>query len=354
MIRIDAHHHVWRVDRGDYGWLTPDLPICRDYGLADLRPLLGEITATVLVQAAPTETETAFLLDTARGSGGLVRGVVGWTDLAAPDAPGRIAAMAADPLLLGLRPMLQDIAETGWILRAEVQPALQAMAAAGLRFDALVQPRHLPLLPDVCARHPALRVVIDHGAKPAIAAGRFQPWADAIARVARETAAACKLSGLVTEAAPGWKAADLRPYVDHLLACFGPDRLMWGSDWPVVNLAGGYTRWRDAALELLGATDRNPVLAGLPPPVRARLEKLAGRRLTLQGELLITAQQHRTQERNRAAALDMLIRLVQRAAVAPVRRVATKPSAGARRRRVDDKVHRGKIKATRSGPAEGE
>jgi len=95
-------------------------------------------------------------------------------------------------------------------------------------------------------------------------------------------------------------------------------------------------------------------LAGLPPPVRARLEKLAGRRLTLQGELLITAQQHRTQERNRAAALDMLIRLVQRAAVAPVRRVATKPSAGARRRRVDDKVHRGKIKATRSGPAEGE
>ena len=262
MIRIDAHHHVWRVDRGDYGWLTPDLPICRDYGLADLRPLLGEITATVLVQAAPTETETAFLLDTARGSGGLVRGVVGWTDLAAPDAPGRIAAMAADPLLLGLRPMLQDIAETGWILRAEVQPALQAMAAAGLRFDALVQPRHLPLLPDVCARHPALRVVIDHGAKPAIAAGRFQPWADAIARVDRETAAACKLSGLVTEAAPGWKAADLRPYVDHLLACFGPDRLMWGSDWPVVNLAGGYTRWRDAALELLGATDRNPVLGG--------------------------------------------------------------------------------------------
>jgi ribosome-associated protein len=95
-------------------------------------------------------------------------------------------------------------------------------------------------------------------------------------------------------------------------------------------------------------------LAGLPPPVRARLEKLAGRRLTLQGELLITAQRHRTQERNRAEALDMLIRLVQRAAVAPVRRVATKPSAGARRRRVDDKVHRGKIKATRSGPAEGE
>jgi L-fuconolactonase len=260
MIRIDAHHHVWRVDRGDYGWLTPDLPICRDYGLADLRALLGDITATVLVQAAPTEAETGFLLCVARGSGGLVRGVVGWTDLSAPDAPARIAALARDPALLGLRPMLQDIAETGWILRDEIQPALHAMAAAGLRFDLLVQPRHLPLLPALCARHPGLRVVIDHGAKPAIATGRFQPWADDIARVARETGAFCKLSGLVTEATPGWQTADLRPYADHLLACFGPDRLMWGSDWPVVNLAGGYLRWRDAVSDLLGAADRDQVL----------------------------------------------------------------------------------------------
>ena len=99
MIRVDAHHHVWRVDRGDYGWLTPDLPICRDYGLDDLRPLMGDVTATVLVQAAPTEAETVFLLDVARQSDVLVRGVVGWTDLAAPDGPVRIATLAADPLL---------------------------------------------------------------------------------------------------------------------------------------------------------------------------------------------------------------------------------------------------------------
>jgi L-fuconolactonase len=265
MIQVDAHHHVWQVARGDYGWLTPDLPICRDYGLDDLRPLLGDISATVLVQAAPTEAETGFLLDTAGASGGLVRGVVGWTDLAASDAPTRIAALARDPLLCGLRPMLQDIADTGWILRADVQPALQAMAENGLRFDALIQPRHLPLLPTLCARHPGLPIVIDHGAKPFIAAGVFQPWADHIALVARETGAFCKLSGLVTEAAAAWQTADLRRYVDHLLACFGSDRLMWGSDWPVVNLAGGYARWRAASLDLLSgldAADRAKVLGG--------------------------------------------------------------------------------------------
>jgi L-fuconolactonase len=265
MIQVDAHHHVWRIDRGDYGWLTPDLPICRDYGLDDLRPLLNGITATVLVQAAPTEAETAYLLEIARCSDGLVRGVVGWTDLAACDAPARITALAGDPLLRGLRPMLQDIPDSDWILRDDVQPALRAMAAAGLRFEALVQPRHLPRLPILCARHPTLKLVIDHGAKPAIASGGFRPWADDIARVARETGAFCKLSGLVTEAAPDWHPADLRPYVTHLVTCFGPDRLMWGSDWPVVNLAGGYLRWRDTAmglLEGLGAAERDCILGG--------------------------------------------------------------------------------------------
>ncbi len=248
---VDAHHHVWQVARGDYGWLTPDLPICRDYDLDDLRPLLDGIAATVLVQAAPTEAETAFLLESARASGGLVRGVVGWTDLGAPDAPDRVAALAGDVLLKGLRPMLQDIADTNWILRDHVQPTLQTMVASGLRFDALIQPRHLPAMLTLCARHPDLPVVIDHAAKPDIAKGRFEPWASDIARVARETAAACKLSGLVTEAVRDWRVDDLSRYVDHLLEVFGPARLIWGSDWPVVELAGGYARWRSATVALL-------------------------------------------------------------------------------------------------------
>ena len=146
MIQVDAHHHVWTIARGDYGWMSPDLSIARDYGLDDLRPLLAGITATVLVQAADSEAETAFMLDVARASAGLVQGVVGWTTLAAPGAPARIAELARIPLLKGLRPMLQDIEDTGWILRPAVQPALAAMARHGLRFDALLKPRHLPVI----------------------------------------------------------------------------------------------------------------------------------------------------------------------------------------------------------------
>jgi L-fuconolactonase len=260
MMRVDAHHHVWQLQRGDYHWLTPDLAIHRDYGLQDLRPLLGAVrpgaidlpvTATVLVQAAPTEAEAHFLLQVAHCSGGLVRGVVGWVDLAAADAPARIAALASDPLLKGVRPMLHDIADKQWILAPELQPALAAIAARGLVFDALIRPGHLPVVLELARRHPTLQIVIDHGGKPDIAAGGWRPWAADIARVAHETRATCKLSGLVTEAATDWRVADLQPYVAHLLEVFGPLRLMWGSDWPVVDLAGGYVRWRDATLQLL-------------------------------------------------------------------------------------------------------
>jgi L-fuconolactonase len=264
-VRVDAHHHVWSIERGDYDWLTPDLPIHRDYTLGDLRPLLGGITATVLVQAAPTEAETAFILNVARSSAGLVRGVVGWTELAHPDAPARIAALVRNPLLKGLRPMLQDIADTNWILLPETEAAIDALTSAGLRLDALIQPRHLPVLPRLFDRHPTLRLVIDHGAKPAIAAGAWQPWADDIACAARETPAFCKISGLVTEAAPDWRTADLRHYLDHMIVCFGAERLMWGSDWPVVNLAGGYERWLETTETLLAALstpERDAIMGG--------------------------------------------------------------------------------------------
>lgn len=265
MIHVDAHHHVWHIARGDYGWLTPGLPIHRDYLLDDLRPLLGDISATVLVQAAATEAETAFMLDVAQNSAGLVRGVVGWTDFTHRDAPARIAALAGKPLLKGVRPMLQDIADTEWILHTETQPAIVALIAAGLRFNALVQPRHLPVVLQLYTRHPTLRLVIDHGAKPAIMTAGWQPWAGDLACVAAETPALCKLSGLVTEAARDWLVDDLRRYVDHIIACFGPDRLMWGSDWPVVNLAGGYARWREATTTLLAALskrERDAILGG--------------------------------------------------------------------------------------------
>jgi L-fuconolactonase len=251
---VDAHHHVWQLARGDYGWLTPALaPIYRDFTLADVAPSLAAagVGATVLVQAAPTVAETRFLLQVARASRGLVRGVVGWTDLAAVDADATLAGLASDPLLKSVRPMLQDMPDADWILRADVDRALTALTPLGLRFDALVTPAQLPALLRMVERHPDLDVVVDHGGKPPIATGRRQPWADAIAALARNPRVHCKLSGLVTEAGERWTVESLQPCVDHLVTCFGPDRLLWGSDWPVVNLGGGYRRWSAATAKLL-------------------------------------------------------------------------------------------------------
>jgi L-fuconolactonase len=264
---VDAHFHCWRLARGDYGWLTPALgAIHRDVEVTEWQREAAPhgVGAGVLVQAAPTEAETAFLLQQA-GVHDAVQGVVGWIDLLAADAPARIERLARHPKLRGLRPMLQDIADTGWLLQPALEPALAAMADAGLVFDALVQPRHLPLLPGFCARHPRLQVVIDHGAKPAIAQQQWQPWADGLARIATETSAVCKLSGLLTEAGPQPPRGAARRWADHLLDCFGPQRLLWGSDWPVLERAATYADWwadTQAQLAPLPEVDRVAVLGG--------------------------------------------------------------------------------------------
>lgn len=253
MTRIDAHHHLWTLARGDYGWLTPALkPIYRDFALPDLAPYLAAagIEGTILVQAAPTEAETMFLLEIAEGAE-LVRGVVGWTDFDAADAVARIEALAAQKLLVSLRPMVQDIADDDWLLRPALAPMLRAMARHHLVFDALVLPRHLPRLLQVIDRHPDLSFVLDHFGKPQLATGEIANWRRDVAALAERPNIVCKLSGLVTEARPDWQIADLRPAVDHVLRCFGPQRMMWGSDWPVLNLAGDYARWLAAAETLL-------------------------------------------------------------------------------------------------------
>jgi L-fuconolactonase len=266
-MRIDSHQHFWRLARGDYGWLTAEFaPIYRDHEPADLEPLLKSagIDRTVLVQASPTDAETDFLLRLAETTD-FVAGVVGWVDFDAHDAGHRIAALAARPKLLGLRPMIQDLPDDRWMLSDAIQPALKAMADEGLTFDALVKPRHLPILSEFAASHPALDIVIDHAAKPDIAAGELADWARDIRRLAAETRLVCKLSGLVTEAGPSWSAETLRPYVDVLVEAFGADRLMWGSDWPVLNLNGSYAAWMSAAETLLGDlsdTEREAIFGG--------------------------------------------------------------------------------------------
>jgi L-fuconolactonase len=257
--RIDSHVHFWALARGDYGWLTPELgPLYRDFGQDDLAPLIAAaaIDAVVLVQAAPSEAETGYLLDAAARYD-RVAGVVGWVDMAARNAPSRIAALAEDKRLKGIRPMMHDIPEIDWMLRPELGPAFCALVAHDLAFDALVRPPYLAALRRLADRHPDLRIVIDHGAKPAIADGRFADWAAAMSGFARETSVFCKLSGLVTESGADWTEDRLLPYVDHLVAAFSPARLLWGSDWPVVTLAASYGAWWMAANRLLSGLDED-------------------------------------------------------------------------------------------------
>jgi L-fuconolactonase len=247
---IDAHFHIWQLARDDYGWLTPALrPIYRDVRVEDWRAVAAPcgVSRGILVQAAPTEAETAFLLDQASRHRDSIAGVVGWVDMEAANAAARIEALASDALLLGLRPMLHDIPDPAWILERHLSAALAAIAQAGLTFDALVRPVHLPHILELARRYPALRIVIDHGAKPDIAKDAFDHWARDMARLARETKAFCKISGLLTEAGSRAEIGIIRRYVDHLLVCFGPKRLLWGSDWPVLELAANYRQWHDMA-----------------------------------------------------------------------------------------------------------
>lgn len=251
--RIDAHVHLWRIDRGDYDWITEEVaPLRRDFLPEHLAPLLASagIDRVVLVQAAPTVAETRFLLSLAAETS-WVAGVVGWVDLEPTAAPDEIAGLADDQRLCAIRPMIQDIPELDWMLRSELEPGLRAIESLELAFDCLVLPEHLPYLLRLLDRHADLRAVVDHAAKPHIAEGGFDDWARAIAEIARETGAFCKLSGLVTEAGEAWSAEWLKPYVHHLIECFGPERLMFGSDWPVMTLCADYAGWLDAAQGLL-------------------------------------------------------------------------------------------------------
>lgn len=254
-MQIDAHQHYWDPARGDYEWLTPELKILyRTFGPADLKPLreAAGVERTVVVQAAPTLDETRYLLDIARDEASIA-GVVGWVPLLLPTAPALIGALAHEPKFKGVRPMLQDLPDDTWIANPALAPAIDALIAHDLAFDALIYTRHIEHFETFAVKFPALRIVVDHGAKPPIRYGRvgYQDWAAAITRLAALPHVHCKLSGLVTEAAPGWNEETLRPYVEHLLNAFGPARLMWGSDWPVLDLNADYAQWHAAANALL-------------------------------------------------------------------------------------------------------
>lgn len=253
---IDAHHHLWKVSRGDYHWMTPAMPLLeRDYLVEDLEPHLRKagVGRTVLVQAAATEAESDFLLDLASRTD-FVAGVTGWLDLADPEFPRRLARYRQHPKYVAVRPMLQDLRDDAWILGPSVLRNLRHLAELKFPFEFLTFPRHLPHVLRALEATPGLHAVIDHLSKPPIASGALEPWASLIGRVAEFPDVHCKLSGMVTEADHArWSPDSLAPYVNHAVDVFGSGRLMFGSDWPVCRLAAEYGEVVNALRTILGA-----------------------------------------------------------------------------------------------------
>ena len=254
MMRIDSHQHFWRPSRGDYGWLRADEPalepLVRDFLPEHLKPTLkaSGVARTVLVQAADSTAETDYLLELATGHE-FIGGVVGWVDLSQSDAVRTLERWAQHPKFKGVRPMLQDLPDIDWIAHGPHPDAVRCMVEKGLRLDALVKPAHLPALLRFVREWPELQVVIDHGAKPNMPAGSQTDWHRSMSEFAAHPQVACKFSGLLTEMPRAACAsfsdiiATLRPVWRALLEWFGPTRMMWGSDWPVLTLAGDYGRW---------------------------------------------------------------------------------------------------------------
>ncbi|WUT00660.1 amidohydrolase family protein [Streptomyces sp. NBC_00708] len=268
---VDAHHHVWDLSVRDQDWITGEAlaPLRRDFTLADLEPeaRAAGVSATVLVQTVTVAAETPEFLALADGSD-LVAGVVGWSDLTAPDIADTLAALRELPggdRLVGLRHQVQGEPDPDWLLRPDVLRGLAAVADAGLVYDLVVLPHQLPAATRAAAALPGLVFVLDHAGKPPVATGRVRPWADDLRALAALPNTVCKLSGLVTEAdRRTWSTDDLRPYAETVIDAFGPGRLMFGSDWPVCRLAATYGEVLDTArtlIEGLGEEERDAVLA---------------------------------------------------------------------------------------------
>ncbi|HWU61609.1 MAG TPA: amidohydrolase family protein [Ensifer sp.] len=262
-MRIDSHQHFWLMERRQGQWPPPDLAaICHDFLPGDIKAHLNRagVQGTVVVQSLPDVDDTLFLLDLA-GRNDFILGVVGWVDMKDQRAPEMIATLAVHPKFKGLRPMLQGIPDPDWIDDPILAPAVAAMVDHDLAFDGLILPHQMAPLTRFAARYPDLRVVIDHGAKPLIAEGRFVDWRKRLTALAELPNVSCKLSGLLVEAGEQRPEA-VRPYAETILELFGPERVIWGSDWPVVNLVSDYQSWLDQCLDIVPAHHHDAVFGG--------------------------------------------------------------------------------------------
>jgi L-fuconolactonase len=262
--RIDAHHHFWRVERGDYHWMPDSGPLRRDYLPEDLAPLneAAGIEGTILVQAAQTAEETKFLLGIAEQPGSTVLGVVCWAPLDSGETVTQLERLAENPKAVGVRPMLQDLAEVDWVTRPAVIESMRRLPRLGLRFDVLSYPEHLPYALRAVDQVPELDVVIDHLSKPRYGPEPREDWRRWMAEFARRPRVHCKLSGMVTEVGRGWTVDDFRAHAEFVLETFGPERVMFGSDWPVCLQAASHEEVVQLAEELtsqLGEKERAEV-----------------------------------------------------------------------------------------------
>jgi L-fuconolactonase len=261
-MKIDAHQHFWIPARGDYGWMDgPGLDTIRrsilPIDFASHRKAF-EIDKTVVVQAAPTVNETEYLLGLADTTD-FVAKVVGWVDFENQGDLQHLTRLAKHPKFSGVRPMIQDLPDPEWMHRPDVQWAYDAIIDLDLTFDALGFPIHIEAFQRLFDRYPNMRIVIDHCMKPKIRDGEFLGWASGMAKLAKTTPAYCKLSGLVTEASAEWSTETLKPFVRHVVESFGAARVMWGSDWPVLNLNGSYQTWHDSAASCISNADQKQI-----------------------------------------------------------------------------------------------
>jgi L-fuconolactonase len=258
-MRIDAHQHFWAYSLAEYPWIQPDWPIRRDFLPADLAPLLqaSGLDGSVAVQARQSLEESRWLLKLAAASPE-IKGVVGWVDLRAPDVEEQLGLLAAHPKFVGVRHVVQDEPDDRFMLGEDFLRGIGKLKAFGLTYDILIYPRQLSEAIELVRTYPEQAFVLDHLAKPLIREGLLSPWREQVRELAASPNVMCKVSGLVTEARWfAWKPEDFLPFLDVIFQAFGPDRLMFGSDWPVALLSADYSKVFTLIRDYVAGQDKN-------------------------------------------------------------------------------------------------
>ena len=246
MYKLDAHQHFWKFEPSEYGWIDKSMgTLRRDFLPPDLKPVIDSVgvNGTVAVQARQTSEETRWLLSLAEQYP-FIRGVVGWVPLLRANVGEILADLSVNIRLRGVRHVLHDEADPFYMPQEDFQRGIRELKRYGLAYDVLIFERHLPQTIRFVDHHPDQVFIVDHLAKPRVKAHQLSPWRESMRELARRSNVYCKVSGLITEADhQRWKPEDLEPYLQTVLAAFGPKRLLFGSDWPVCLLAGQYQQW---------------------------------------------------------------------------------------------------------------